>query len=127
LIGLGLKSCSAQLDRSLFFEALEKEKTLKREYSAAHAVTDSSEHHFDAEGTYHVAIADSKGRMPLTVECTFELHMHSKLATEPRFLNRFSKSELPLIVVPFARQIILDLTGRMAVPPVIIPLSTRKR
>jgi hypothetical protein len=116
----------AKLDRPLFFEALKKEKALTREYRSGYKVTDSSEHYFDFDAVFSVAIIDSKGHRTLTIECVFDVHMHSKSEPSKRFLNRFSENELALIMVPFARQFILDTTARMSVPPIIIPLTTRR-
>jgi hypothetical protein len=126
LIDLGLKSCSASLDRRFFFDALNKEKRLMRDYRAGYVVADLGEHHFDFDAVFSVALLDSKGRKALNIECTFEVHMHSKLDPAKRFLDRFSENELALIAVPFARQFILDTTARMSVPPIIIPLTTRR-
>src|SRR5579864_7683878 len=124
LVSLALKSCSANINSDDFFRAWQKEKHLTRKYHAQYALTEQAKKYFDCEGQIDVAVADSKDQQLLTVQCVYLVHMHAKDDFSKVHAERFVQSELKLIVVPYARQLVTDLTARMSVPPIVIPLTT---
>jgi hypothetical protein len=124
LIGLALKSTAATIKREEFFNAWQKEKSLTRKYDTAYTLMDHAKNFFDCEGTFVVTVTDSKGSSLLSVQCVYEVHMHTKSEFSKERAQRFIDSELKLILAPYARQLVTDLTARMSVPPVILPLST---
>lgn len=122
LVGLGLKSCRADLDRGSLF-ALEKPiKTFNHKYR----VTEFSDKTFDAEGSFEVAMAESEEKVPAAkIECVFEVHFHGESPVYKEHVERFVGSELRLVLVPLARQFFFSLSGQMGIPPVVVPLTTR--
>jgi hypothetical protein len=124
LIGLRLKSSSTSIDRKLFFELLEAEKPDKplRSLSEMYETTNVGKDCFDAEGRYHVTIADGT-KVALKIECVFAVHMHAPPPVDSQMAQRFSKSDLRFVLLPFARQFVSGITSQMEIPPIVLPLA----
>jgi len=105
---------------------LQKEKGLTQEYVTEYKVADHTKKHFDCEGKFVVIVTNAKNQSLLTVQAVFTVHMHSKQEADHKFVERFSQSELKLILAPYARNFVTDITARMSVPPVVIPLASRR-
>jgi preprotein translocase subunit SecB len=126
LIILALRSSSSRIDRQEFFRATEEEKpTAERKISANYEVEQIGEDFFDAIGKFTLTVrAAGAGEALLTVECAFEAHFHTKGGPDKEFAKRFTESEFRLVVWPYFRQFVSDMTARMYIPPIIPPLST---
>jgi hypothetical protein len=95
-------------------------------FSHEYTLTHLGEKTFDAEGHFELAITESEEKAPaVRMDCVFETHFHSKNPIRPDDAERFVGSELKLILVPHARQFFFALSGQMAIPPVVVPLTTR--
>lgn len=58
------------------------------------------------------------------VECTYIAHFHCDGCEITKDLaERFTKSELRIVVWPYFRQFVNDATSRMAIQPIVIPFS----
>jgi hypothetical protein len=125
LVGLGLKGCSAKLNRGAFFESTKRGKKTSRVIAQKYNLVDVSNGAFDVEGTYTLTISGPDSTPALMVDCTFEAHVHVKLPFERSHAERFAKSEMRLLLVPYARQFISNITSQMAIPPIVVPLITR--
>jgi hypothetical protein len=54
----------------------------------------------------------------------YELHFHGNWITESN-VKRFISSELRIVIWPYFRELVNNATGRMHVPPIILPVSSR--
>jgi hypothetical protein len=125
LFGLGLKSCSCGLDRVALFAAVEGKKELTRNFQESYKLLECGQKYFDCEGRLAVTITEKQvasGPVLLSVECVYDAHLHST-GFQLAFAERFIKTDLALILRPFARALIADITARMAVPQVVLPLA----
>jgi preprotein translocase subunit SecB len=61
---------------------------------------------------------------PLVIECTFDAHFHVEAHMAEGFAKQFTESDMRLVLWPYFRQYVFDTTARMAIPPVLVPLST---
>jgi hypothetical protein len=122
LVGMGLKSSSASIDRMVFFDLVEEKKPV-RHLSEEYASTDVGKDYFNLEGRYKIAVAD-EARTGLLIQFVFEVHMHAKGPVDPQMAKRFANSDLRFILLPYARQFVTDITGQMQIPPVVLPLAT---
>jgi hypothetical protein len=122
LVGLALKSCRCDLDRSAYFGLPENLTSFTHKYR----LTLFTETTFDAEGNFELSVSESEDiAPPLRMECVFEVHFHGKAPLRREDVERFIGSELKLVLVPHARQFFFSLTGQMAIPPSVLPLTTR--
>jgi hypothetical protein len=127
LIALGLGSSSSKLERGNLIRLRDKKDAELRKITAVYEVSSSSDDHFDLEGKFNFSCADRQGgESPLVIECRIDAHFHGKRPVNKEFAKRFAESEFRFVVWPFFRQFVFDMTARMAIPPVAIPLSDDK-
>jgi hypothetical protein len=126
LVSVGLRDCSAHLDRAGLSRLWSSEKRPPRTFSDTYHVTELGSNFFEAAGLFVVKVQESPSADPvLSVECEFEAHLHGVEPISKAFVDRFVKSEFRLILVPYARQFVSSITAGMSIPPLIIPLSTK--
>jgi len=125
LIGLALGSCSASLDRGLYF-APDRGAKSARTISADYKLVDAKKDYFDVSARFALTVVDkARAVKALSIECEFVGHFHCSVSDPPReFADRFTQSELRLILWPYFREFVSDITGRMSIPPILIPLAT---
>ena len=124
LFVVALDASTCHIQRGAFFEALQKKK-LVRNIDTAFSVAEVEAKHFDGIGRFDLTISNLESDPFVSISCTFEAHVHASSAFPQEFAERFAQSELRLVLTPYARNFISDLTARMAIPPVTIPFSTR--
>ena len=79
---------------------------------------------FDVCSTLRLKISSSKShKIQLWLTAAFELHFHGPSPLDPKFIKQFCESEIRLIVWPYFREYVSNMTGRMHIPPYILPLT----
>ena len=122
VIGIGLASCECKIDRKAYFDIKERVNSFSHEYELTKLGADF----FDATGRFSVEVSQSKDSIPaLTVQCSFQAHIHGKKPISQQHAERFTNSELKLVMVPFARQFVASVSSQMSIAPVILPLTKR--
>lgn len=125
LIGLGLRSCQCSLDRTNYFAVTNEKDAALTRINSEYRVTSSGTGHFDAEGVCSVVIEHKRKKTEvLSVSCSFQAHFHAKFDSDSGFPARFANSELRLILNPYFREFVSNITTRMAVRSILLPLST---
>lgn len=124
LIALSLKRSESVLDRESYFEALESKKKLTKEVSGAFKLEECGNDYFDAIAEYKLNVQARTGAPLLKLSCCFEAHFHTSKSVNNKFVRQFAEADISLIVWPYFRQFVSDMTSRMAIPPLTVPLST---
>ena len=124
-IGLGLIESSSKLNRGAYVRVRNQKNggasTISTEYKLLAADSD----YFDATGKFSLVVAQKRNSTPaLRIECTFETHFHCKAPAQKDLADRFTASELRLVLWPYFREFVFDLCGKMSIPPITIPLTT---
>jgi len=118
-----LKSCSCDIDRGAVFDVAENGLN---SLSQSYEVLEISEKHFEAEGRYVFTMSANEEAQPvLSVRCSFVAHIHSERDIPKEYAARFAQFELRLVLMPYARQFVSNLTSQMSIPPVLLPLLKR--
>jgi antitoxin HicB len=126
LISVGLRGCSAHLDRAELYRLFSSERKPSRAFKDSYKVTELGTNFFEAAGLFVVKVQESSSAPPvLSIECEFEAHFHVVEPISRAFVKRFVDSEFQLVLVPYARQFVSSVTAGMSIPPLIIPLSTK--
>lgn len=126
LIGLGLKSSNARLERQRYAQLRQGKKEPNRRIQTDYRLVDSGNGFFDCEADFHLILEHPSTKdSVLLVECTFEAHFHTDVKAHEQFARRFASSEFRLVVWPYFRQFVTDVTARMGIPPVTVPLSSQ--
>jgi len=125
LYSIGLDSINANLNREAFWDAhKESEPSITNYVSSRYQVSDFDEDHFDMEASLLFQMRDTSGNAFLTIEMTYFAHFHPKSGKFDRKLSeQFAQGEARLIFWPYFRQATSDMSARMHIPPVTLPLS----
>jgi preprotein translocase subunit SecB len=125
LSGFGLQESRTVLNRDAYAALYEKERLTYR-ISTDYHTAEVEKDFFNASAKLKLNVEDKKGVMPeaVLIECTFETHFHCDGCRITRDLaERFTESELRLVVWPYFRQFVNDATARMTIQPILIPFS----
>jgi preprotein translocase subunit SecB len=127
LYALGLDKLTASLERAEYFETLaDKPEDVIREIKSNLFVSEFDEDHFDVTGVFSLALKLADGTPPLFIECVFSAHFHPRKGTFRRKdAEQFAQTEARLVFWPYFRQTVADITARMHVRPITIPLVFR--
>jgi preprotein translocase subunit SecB len=125
LSGFGLEKCSAELDRAEYFELELKDR--QNQITAHYGLTDIEKGFFNTSSDFILKVVDKNtSSVAFSVTCQFVGHFHFEGVVDVEHAEKFAQSELRLIVWPYFRQYVSDLTARMSLPPLIIPLQSPK-
>lgn len=128
LISVGLKGCSATLERESLYRLLDSNDGPLRTFDDSYKATKIGSSFFEGSGAFTVHVKESANSKPVVVvECEFEAHLHGAEPISKACVERFVDSEFRLILIPFARQFISATTAQMSIPPLVIPLSVGSR
>jgi preprotein translocase subunit SecB len=124
LLGFGMLESRTSQNRDVYVELSEKGQ-LSRKISAEYQTLEVKKQYFNASAKLGLRISDKAERTPaVIVECTYIAHFHCDGAQITKELaDRFTESELRLVVWPYFRQFVNDATSRMAIQPVVMPFS----
>ncbi|HXZ39099.1 MAG TPA: hypothetical protein VEG68_00065 [Terriglobales bacterium] len=126
LVGLGLRECSAKLDRSRYFNAVAESRSAVRNIEAQYTLSTQGKNFVDVQASFDLKVRNRNGQDCLALRCVFEAHFHCPTFRK-EFAERFATSEARLALWPYFRQFVSDTTARMAIPPITVPLATRTR
>ncbi len=82
---------------------------------------------FDAYATLIVKLGSTKARSKPSVEinATFEMHFHGAKPINRAFVDRFADSEVRIVIWPYFREYVSNISARMHIPPIVLPFGTR--
>lgn len=124
LYTIGLAGASCNIDREAYWE-MEQEHS--NSYEVVTRVTKIAETYFDARSTLTLDVSGEKSKSKLIeIVASFDLHFHASIKSK-QCIERFCDSDVLLIVMPYIREYVTDVTARMHVPPIILPLSQKKK
>jgi hypothetical protein len=125
-VALYLKSSHASLDRAAFWrvsdDGADGQSAVNR-ITVTCSLADAALSEFDVTATAIFALDDEAGRPLLRVESEFDLHFESPQPLRSDFAERFAQVEARLVIWPYFREFISNMTARMGIPPVAIPLT----
>lgn len=125
LLGFGMLESHTRQDRAAYVELQDKNR-LTRRISTEYHTMEIEKDFFNASAKFRLSMEDKRGSASpaVVVECTYVAHLHCVGCQITRELaERFTESELRLVVWPYFRQFVNDATSRMAIRPVVIPFS----
>jgi len=116
---ISLKEASCRIDRIAYW----KHKGRQLSYKMTAEVGEIDDGFFDVQAKLDVTMSSSKPEEQIIrISATFDLHFHAE-AIPKSLVDKFCKSEVRLIVWPYFREYVSDVSSRMYIPPVILPLS----
>jgi preprotein translocase subunit SecB len=122
LYSVVLDNTSAALNREAYWEHI-KNDNLKRTIATEYLIENLSDVHFDVIAKYTLAIEHEESETNLlTIDCTFVAHFHAGNC-KSEWAKRFGKSEAKIIVWPYFRVFVSDITGKLSIPPITVPMT----
>jgi preprotein translocase subunit SecB len=80
--------------------------------------------HFEAKASFIVRVDESKGKKELAhFEGDFLIHIHSSHDIRKAHVERFTNSEVRLVIWPYVREYVSTTCNRMFIPPIFLPLT----
>jgi len=122
LYGLALKSCNVALDRQAYWDSAQKEKKPTRRLNEHYRVSAVKDDFFESEGLFNLVLGEEE-RPGLKIDCVFEVHIHTKTPINRESVERFTSSELRLLLLPYVRHFISSITSQMQIPTIVLPLA----
>jgi preprotein translocase subunit SecB len=117
---ISLKESACEIDRKAYWEHKERNIT----YKLTAESLEIEEDYFDVRAKVEVVMTGGKTKAPtplIKISATYDLHFHAELIPKP-LLQRFCNSDVRLIVWPYFREYVSDVSARMYIPPMILPL-----
>lgn len=122
LYTIGITEISCKIHRDEYWK---KDEEHVINYKLKSKPVSIEQKHFDARSTFALDMTGEKSKSTvIRVEASFDLHFHAPVVSK-EFVEQFCESEIRLIVMPYFRELVSDITARMHIPPIILPLSTR--
>ena len=128
-VTLGLVNCAGSIDREFYWDLRNKKRRQDeaRILSANYKLDRVGANFFDVSADFRVTVQDRKiEKVALSIECKFEAHIHGEEPISREHADRFTQSELRVVLWPYFRQFVSDTTVRMSVPPLFVPIALGK-
>ena len=123
LIAMGVKRCACAIDRRAYGHLRKQREDEIRQISATVNLAEQGEGFFDGTIGYELVVRDKNNKNePVRLECVFEAHFHGPKAMRRADAERFLETYFRVISWPYFRQFVSDMTARMAIPPLVLPL-----
>ncbi|HEY7160251.1 MAG TPA: hypothetical protein VH815_03285 [Acidobacteriota bacterium] len=125
LVDLGLiESSSKFLPDDYMKLRSEKSERATISIGAEYDLKEAKERYFEVVAKFKLNIVGTKTKThPVSIECSFLAHFHTKESVVKDLAERFTNIDFKIIAWPYFRQFIHDVTARMSIPPLLIPLS----
>lgn len=121
---VALDHVSSAIDRERYWECSERKNGMIRTVEASYEATAIEGTHFDVVGRLKMKILSKADKTELvSVECQYSSHFHARTRVDKHEADRFANAEAKIVVWPYFRQLVTDLSARMFIPPIIIPLT----
>ena len=125
ILGFGMQDSRTTQDRAAYV-TLSTKNRLARRISTEYRTMEVTKNFFNASAKLSLIMEDkaNPASPAVVVECTYVAHFHCDGCEITKDLaDRFTQSELRLVVWPYFRQFVNDATSRMAIQGVVIPFS----
>ena len=124
LYAVVLEEMNAKLERKTYWKHIKDEGELKRTIGANYVVEDLANDHFDIIAAYDLTIQhDPSTTDLLAIKCVFSAHFHAAPDCSTELADKFANSEAKLIFWPYLRTFVSDMTGRLHIPPITVPIT----
>ena len=122
---ISLKSSNTELDRTAYESLMVKKSkdaivNTRSNYQLAAVHEDT----FDATADFKLTLdrRGAKGSV-LSIECAYHIQIGSTPPIHKDLAETFTHSMLELLVWPYFREFVSDITGRMSIEPITIPFE----
>jgi preprotein translocase subunit SecB len=115
---IALTSSSARIKRKEYFATKEPDLTVDVGLKPSRVAGD----HFDLHGEAKVKLTRKRSGPLFELSVTYELHFHGKPPMDAKLVRRFADSDAHVIFWPYLREYVSDMSARMYIPPILLPV-----
>jgi preprotein translocase subunit SecB len=119
LIAIALTTSSVRIKRDEYFKAREPDLTV----AVALKPKRLSRDHFDLQAEAKVRLTRRRSGRLFDLSVTYDLHFHAKPPIDAKLVRRFADSGAHLVLWPYLREYVSDVSARMYIPPILLPVS----
>ena len=131
LLGIALESSSINIQRNKFLETVSRGEVITNEISAEHKISSFVEKEIrKLQITFRCKVEfkhESDKEPLLTIACTHTVNFQLDKFPTKSNLERFAMREANLVHWPYFRLFVSDISSRMSIPPLVIPLTSELR
>ena len=121
---IALDHASSTIDRERYWECSERKNGMVRTIEASYEATAIEGAHFDVVGRLEMKILSTTDKCELVrIACQYSSHFHARGRVDKHEADRFASAEAKIVIWPYFRQLVTDLSARMFIPPIIVPLT----
>lgn len=124
---LGLDNSQIYIDREKLSNALNdsEQEPLGIELSVGHKLLDKSEDGFTVQASYKLQLTSTLDSTQVgEISCIFSASFLSESSCSSECYSRFARIEARLVFWPYIRHFINDMSYRMSIPPILLPLTS---
>ncbi len=127
LYTLGMDELATKLNREAYGAAHpESSADIVREIKVSMSVADASDEHFNVVGKFDLFVKTKAEQILLSMSVVMSAHFHTEEEGAAGFAEDFANTEGRLIFWPYFRQTVSDVSSRMYIAPITVPLITGK-
>jgi preprotein translocase subunit SecB len=119
-----MDSASFKIDRLGFAKAFPPPNSVAAEITGNQELVDRKADSFVVLGHYKVTVKGTNGSEAVELSCTISALFSLDKEVEEAHLERFTQTEVRLVFWPYLRHFVSDSTYRMAISPLILPLTS---
>jgi preprotein translocase subunit SecB len=119
LITMALTSSTTRIKRDEYLEGGEPDLTVAVALKPRRLARD----HFDLHAEAKVKLTRKRSGSLFDLAVCYELHFHGKPPIDAKLVHRFADSDAHAVLWPYLREYVSDVSARMYVPPILLPVS----
>ena len=123
-ITIALAESRLRVDHDRYFS----ERSMKLSVAWHCEPIDVQDDYFEADANLILRLGPSAAKSKPTVEIdvTFRMHINAPKPINRALVDRFTDSDVRILIWPYFREYVSNATGRMHIPPIMLPLGVRE-
>jgi preprotein translocase subunit SecB len=119
-----MDTASFTIDREGFAASFPPPQKPSATISGRHRVVNRKRNSFVVIVEYKVSVIGNSGSEVVNISCKYSALFSLEKETDPACIKRFTDNEVQLVFWPYLRHFISDCTYRMAIFPLVLPLTS---
>jgi hypothetical protein len=124
LSGLGMDAASFMVDREAFAVSFPPPQKPSATISGRHKIVNRKPDSFVVIVEYTVSVIGNSGSEVVNISCKYSALFSLEKEADQECIERFTDNEVQLVFWPYLRHFVSDCTYRMAIFPLVLPLTS---
>jgi len=124
LTGIGMDGASFTIDREAFAASFPPPQKPSATISGRHSLANIKPDSFVAIVEYTISVIGNSGSEVVNISCKYSALFSLGKQTDQACIKRFAENEVQLVFWPYLRHFVSDCTYRMAIFPLVLPLTS---